>query len=100
LDVEVSVVVDRAAVGGGEDAFLPVFRRNTEIRALFDNRVVAEFAENFKILVEQDSAAGEFSDEDLKREAERLIAENASKMAKVSVPMIEVEPKIPYEPAE
>ena len=51
-------------MGGSKDAFLPVFRGNTEIRALFDNRVVAEFAENFKILVEQDGAAGEFGDEE------------------------------------
>ena len=64
LDVEVAVLVDRAAVGGGEDAVLPVLRWDAEIRALGFNGVVAEDGEDFVVLIEENGAAGEFGDED------------------------------------
>ena len=57
-------MVDRAAVGGGEDAVLPVLRWDAEIRALGFDGVVAEDGEDFVVLIEENGAAGEFGHED------------------------------------
>ena len=64
LDIEVAVVIDRAAVGGGEDAFLPVLGRHLKIGALGYDGIVTKFAEDFVIFVEKQGASGEFRDED------------------------------------
>ena len=64
MDVEVTFVVDGAAVGGGEDAFFPILRCDAEVRSLGFDGIVAEDAQDFVVFIEKHGAAGEFSYED------------------------------------